>query len=342
MAEWRARIELTPNEYESLVRYIYDKYGGYSMPSNTADIFNTWQYQYWSEAGKPGLKERLADVQPLTPEEEEERFLQWQSQLGQTQGTAPTKWPIEPMSDYQREMMELNWAQQGLSAEQFAWQKQQAGMPGEVQPSPEALFELARKYLLGQPMGPSDWITQYQIQHMENPYKGPTYKERKEKEYKEWAQANPEHTPISAVMKKRGTGQWISPKLATEAGLEGRVTTEGGYGKAGGPMSEAFPMHRISGRTERREPQEYPNAPAFLTKFVPGLTAGEEISKEKMRTPSGQQWAKTPWTQREMLSGYGEWAGQPLIERLEHMQRMQPKTPSGTARKRWTPAKQWA
>ena len=86
-----------------------------------------------------------------------------------------------------------------------------------------------------------------------------------------------------------------------------------------------------------------PEAPEWLSKFVPGQTAGQPISKGRTTTPSGQQWTQTPWSQREGLRGYTEWAGyRPFQDILEQMAMMAPRTPTGAGRTQWKPATQRA
>lgn len=81
--------------------------------------------------------------------------------------------------------------------------------------------------------------------------------------------------------------------------------------------------------------------PEWLPQFSPEQVAGKKLKKKKVRTPSGQQWGKTPWSVREGLRGYTEWAGfRPYRDILEHMAMMQSKTPVGAGRERWKPIRQ--
>jgi len=84
-----------------------------------------------------------------------------------------------------------------------------------------------------------------------------------------------------------------------------------------------------------------PPAPSWLPNFVPSQVTGQTISKAPVVTPSGQQLAATPWSTREGLSGYAEWAGyRPWTDVLEHMAMMAPETPTGAGRYGWAPRKQ--
>ena len=90
-------------------------------------------------------------------------------------------------------------------------------------------------------------------------------------------------------------------------------------------------------------PARLPPAPSWLTGFVPTLQAGEQITKQPIVTPSGQQWARTPGAQREGLRGYAEWTGgRPYGDILQEMRSMLPREPRGVGYKRYTPARQWA
>jgi hypothetical protein len=72
-------------------------------------------------------------------------------------------------------------------------------------------------------------------------------------------------------------------------------------------------------------PQTYPNAPAtpeWLTKFVPTLQTGKEISPQNTKVASGQTWNRTTPTQKEMLGGYLQYAGVSGKESLNDYQQL--------------------
>lgn len=80
-----------------------------------------------------------------------------------------------------------------------------------------------------------------------------------------------------------------------------------------------------------------PPAPEWLPTFVPQLTAGEPIEPYPITTPSGQLWSQTPYSVRQGLAGYADWAGyRPIEDVLEHLYMMQPK--DVTPVRRWTAA----
>ncbi len=84
-----------------------------------------------------------------------------------------------------------------------------------------------------------------------------------------------------------------------------------------------------------------PPAPGWLSQFATGQRTASPITREQITTPSPQQWYKTPWSVREGLSGYTEWAGgDPLADILERMQTMLPQSaPYG--RGTFRPVRQW-
>jgi len=86
-----------------------------------------------------------------------------------------------------------------------------------------------------------------------------------------------------------------------------------------------------------------PPSPEWLPRFAETQVAGEPITKGRTTTPSGQQWTQTPWSVREGLRGYTEFAGfRPYQDILEHMAQMAPRTPVGAGRTRWKPVTQRA
>ena len=94
----------------------------------------------------------------------------------------------------------------------------------------------------------------------------------------------------------------------------------------------------------RRGGAQQPSAPPtteWLAQFAPWLTTGEPISPGAIPTPSGQLWGRTPWSVREGLRGFAEFAGgRPLIDIEEHLAMMLPEEPRGAGYGRWRPAMQ--
>jgi hypothetical protein len=80
--------------------------------------------------------------------------------------------------------------------------------------------------------------------------------------------------------------------------------------------------------------------PDYLSRFVPQLQAGAELKKFSVAPPSGQQWAATPWSQRQGLAGYMDWSGQSYEDTLDQMSMRQTNTPRIAYS--WKPARQMA
>jgi len=123
---------------------------------------------------------------------------------------------------------------------------------------------------------------------------------------------------------------------------------EPGLGQLGAELvSRAQLQEAIAGASPTAEEEVYypalPPLPEALAELMPWVAPGEMISGEQpMKTPSGQWWARTPWTEREMALGLGEFTGRPASEVLEHMALMLPEEPRGVRAKRWRPARQMA
>ncbi len=83
---------------------------------------------------------------------------------------------------------------------------------------------------------------------------------------------------------------------------------------------------------------EAPPAPTWLPSYVPNLTAGQTITKERSLLPSGQFWNKTPWTKQQMLGGYLAYAspyGYPTLNDL--MGQIQANAPHRYDASQWRP-----
>lgn len=101
----------------------------------------------------------------------------------------------------------------------------------------------------------------------------------------------------------------------------------------------------IATRKKQQELQMLKSQPATplatmsLAGLVPGLTAGQPITKQAIETPSQQTWAKTPLSEREKWAGYSDWAGgTPYRDVLQQMGTMSSQAPS--LGRRWQPARQ--
>jgi len=233
------------------------------------------------------------------------------------------------------------------------------GQPAGMTEFQRAQIELGREQLLAQLGGPRDWITRWQMMHM--PRRGPetglgyagSREEAEKKGLKRWYPTD---------LREYG-GRYVSRQetiagLSTEeaiqkahAGIRAKKDVrEFGLGRPLTPEEEEqaeidwfqgqLPPRRVMGG--KKEPTT-PPAPGWLPQFVPGLTAGEPITQRPIKTPSGQQWGMTPYSVREGLAGYADWAGRrPIEDILSQMEIMRPRTPLGAGVERWRPAQQRA
>jgi len=224
-------------------------------------------------------------------------------------------------------------------------------------------WEYGRQQALSELTGERDWIRRYELERMVNPYLEEAKPFDLAGEIKRLTEiAESRRQRALASMEESGGG--IPPQAAellhSAAKIEGEAAKVakqsqeqarslqymGGreaYAKQFGEPTLAQKQQMAwtameIGEEPTPEKPRTPPTPAWLPQFVPQLKAGEPIAKYPIATPSGQQWMRMPWSQREKFAGYAEWAGQPYRDILERMAMMRPRTP--TTSRRWTPAKQ--
>lgn len=213
---------------------------------------------------------------------------------------------FEAGQEYRQWQMQQAGEATALERERFEWQMSEAALGrGVSQRERELADRLRLQQELAQLGGPADWVKRWEMMHGVIP--------RAE----------------AARLQERALS------LLTEAqDLTGAERT----------MKE-MQAERLFGQYEKLGQQmalaEAPPSPEWLPQFVGTQVAGEPITKGRTTTPSGQQWTRTPWSVREGLRGYTEFAGfRPYQDILEHMAQMAPRTPVGAGRTRWAPATQ--
>ena len=255
-------------------------------------------------------------------------------------------------------------------AQQSRWQadraleerKLEASMAGQ---SEAAKFEEQRRKLLESYTGAEDWIKRWQVMHYPNPYVPTTSASVLDRPWKAMTpeqraitMADTAYRPETEAMLRAGYTQGSNYQPAREveefgwypergfpegpypvssvAAVSGRWIPVGGgemaqvYEKPGGGAGVSF-----MGGTKVQRPTT-PPAPQWLPAFVPGQVAGQPITKERMRTPSGVKWAGTAPSVQAGLTGYADWAGyRPMEDILAHMQQMKSRTPVTSGR--WQP-----
>ena len=290
----------------------YDKYqrGGGTLP------FEKWwstmqQVGGWGIGATPISREQptTEDVKTPAPFTYEIRNINgWWSVVeldedGNVTGLDPIASADEGMSGYQQ-------AQIALQEKELQWRMQQ-------QPEQESYDDYKRR-LLSELTQPSDWINRWMVQQT-----GGTTQQRAQE------------SAVQAYQEQIGGWQ---EKMAVDpqADLLARV-------KENEQIIESILTGNLDemGRPIKQPTQATPSAPAWLQQFTPGQTAGQPITKGVVTQPSMQQWASTPWSQRQGLSGYMDWAGQQSYrDMLDRMAMALPETPRGAGATRWSPAAQ--
>lgn len=230
---------------------------------------------------------------------------------------------------------ERNWRLQ-LQREDIASQQKAWGPIWERQ-ALAAQFEAERAAKLegitarGEPV---DWITEWTTAHEPNPYKP----HAGETQYTaSWETGRP--TPVSTI------GNYMPVGSYNIADWEQYVWAEEASG--GQDVSRPEMQARIKETARilmnQYQPSLVPPAPSWLPQYVPGQVTGQPITKEAVRTPGGQAWAATPYSQQQGLKGYTQWAGGRSYEDIKaHMAMMQPSIPYGVGGARWASPGQWS
>lgn len=318
---------------------IYQEAGGrypVSMYPNLPSVWTTplpegkeWkQYSY-----NPQTFEPLAEPEWFMVSKEEEEWAAWQAPAFPTTKRAGG-YTFVP--EYNPETGDIiGWRNIGRTPEEpkepVKPEVVREGLSGEQLRSLSLEFELWKSQVLQDPSiaGPAGWIRRYMIEQIQNPF---AYEKQRQIH-----RAKAPDTPVERTQLPGGVSVGAYPerpswqsvqkydiKKATELGREEQTA-----------WSRRGP--------DRPKRPTLPVAPKTLAEFVPGLVAGQTITKEPVTTPSGQQWMATPWSQREQLRGYTEWSGlRPYKDILDQMRMMLPEAPAGAFRKRWATTKQWA
>ena len=247
--------------------------------------------------------------------------------------------PPEEMSEYQRAML-------GLNQQELDWQMSQGGVSQGTGTTQET-YDTWKTKLLSELTGPRDWITRWQVMNM--PRGGERKNVRTEQQTlpemrkayesrQDWLgwEGKPEDWSHEDKVAKQEAG--IKAKLSVRERVKGEPLTMDEKTQA---VSDWYEGQLPAIREKKNRRPSAPTAPDWLPEFVPGLTAGQEISQLPIKTPSGQQWGMTPWSVREGLAGYADYAGQrPYRDILEHAAMMAPAQPKGAGTERWRPTRQ--
>ncbi len=279
-------------------------------------------YDRWVELKKPPAWGRTTAVTPGGAEQVQEAAGDEVDPRVQAQLDEQARFEAEEQRRWELEFG-LSQGEFQLRQQQQAWQQQRAG-----QASPEG-FEEFRRRLLGELNQPEDWITR-------------------------WMVANPRSEQHGARQQELMAEQIIGFEERLESLPPGdrgeQFETPEGLEFAPSELEERILASLLDKQATLAEfqaaslgapaePPRTPLAPAWLPQFAPSQVAGQPITRGAVRTPSLQQWARTPWSVRQGLSGFAEFAGgRPLQDILEHAQMMAPSTPAGGSR--WRAARQ--
>ena len=229
-----------------------------------------------------------------------------------------------------------------------------------------AAFESARQSILGSLSSPSDWIKRWEVQNAPNPYtqQPQSRVEQKQTEvensqtriymFNQMADAadelvaqlstNPDYgagTPNEATVLTQARNDAINYRNAAKAEGDklGAWQTDLTYLQGEpqhGASSGSNQMFALGKTIEQPGTRVNAPAPSWLPMFAPGQRAGQAITRENVATPSAQQWAATPWSAQQGLSGYLDWAGyRTMADVLGNMAQMLPNSPGGGSR--WSP-----
>ncbi len=252
---------------------------------------------------------------------------------------------IDAMAPYEQSPIDLAWAEHQRQLAQDIWQRKQASRPQDNTQLQSMQWELDRVNALNQLTQPSDWITRWRVQNAPNPHKQTRERTGTAGDY-EYQQLTPEQSREMGVSQM---GTFVeAPRGAGAPIYENQFSApNAGIGRAG--LGEpALRKEAIVGWTpyvpresKQKSRQKAPSAPQWLPQFVPSQFAGRPITPSAVRTPSAQQLSATPWSVREGLRGYTEYAGgRSYQDILDEISMMLPEQPSGVSGKSWRPSRQ--
>lgn len=331
MANGEERFELSPEEWWQLIVQYYAKDSAeYKAAEDVKKRLDKGEYipiTAWPVYNIVAQKhiEFLQFIQGLGPEPSPEMtpYQKWQTEWAErTWGKEQRKEAVEWGAQQRQQAWERGITERELA---LRGRQQPQGLSGEQMRTLSAEFDAWKMRALQDPSiaGPAGWIRRYMIEQVQNPFA-----------YEKQRQIHRAKAP---------------PDVFTEAGTYKGPTTFVAGSHVETPSSEAVARYERKKQTAwgRREPARpkrptLPMTPEGLAQFVPGLTTGEQITKQPVLTPSGQQWAATPWSQKEQLRGYAGWAGgRPYEDIVGQMIAMLPQAPRGVSSKWYRPQRQW-
>jgi len=191
---------------------------------------------------------------------------------------------------------------------------------------------------------PRDWINKWMLEHTPNPISN-FYRQQADPsiqipqlqdevlrlmETQAWIDSHPPAIPGSDYAQ---LAQSIPVKLqAAQEQLDSVRNT-----RANATEEELATAGR---RTSLLPAATLPATPDWLTTLTRGLQPGQTLEKNRLVTPSLQQWQGLAPSQQEMVTGYSDWSGGNWADIIAQMNRSRTNTPYGAGFNRFTPVSQ--
>ena len=218
-------------------------------------------------------------------------------------------------------------------------------------------YEQARGEMLANSQAPVDWIGKWYAENTPNPYNDYNSVARTASRGADAIKNAEEQVQMqSDWYKANGRGSDASDWNIPIQGGDSQTNpiTYNPMMEAISNLSEAIKMYSPAINEQQRmvstgeklgtfgyKAPQAPQAPSWLPRFAPSQKAGQEITRDIIETPSGQQWAGSNWSTREGLKGYVNWSGQQgWGDIMNQMERALPENPYGVGRQSWRPTAQ--
>ena len=256
-------------------------------------------------------------------------------------------------------------AEQAFAREQLEWQRSEAALAQQQSQREQDLTQRLRlEQELGELSGPADWIKRWQMIHGVIPRAEAEMARQQGMLLLNQAQSLAPYGAERVALEQQAYEAFNLANIVSVGEAEQSLVSQGNNlmtqaREATGAerMMLESQAEQLFSRADRLNTQAKvattPPTPDWLPQFLQQTTgkkgqdttpkAGEPIKEGRIQTPSGQQWASTPWSVREGLRGFTEFSGfRPMGDILDQMAMMQPRTPTGAGRTQWKPATQRA
>ncbi len=367
MADWGITPGTTGvTEEDRFFKWLKSKYGWLRASLfDFTDWQNSGEYWGWVKQGRPTAvtpvttptgTETTVTTMPATAEAGEGKLLtdEEEAELARIAGgLEPTWW--ERWQSQQPTATDWQGTAEGLALERekLAWEKEQGNLTDiKAQFQMELQFEKDRNALINA-LPSDDWIRRWTMTNQPNPYRAARL-DREQRTVGSQLQAGV--TALESTL-DRQTAE-VQNLTVQVANMFQTGDTSTAFDQAADKLAKAretrTATYDLWNKTKKESEdwtpqppeavaQPYPNAPEWLPQYVPGLAAGQMITKQNIPTPSGQQLTRMPVSQAGQLGSYADWAANYTGQRqwkdiLGEAKLVQPTTPFG--RTRWQPSYQ--